>query len=414
MSVLGFFRKHQKMVFIIMVVLMFIFLLTGWGAGSLSSLFAPRPENRPIGTVEGEKMTQGERMTAQVDIELLNQYLGLGNIFRVLAFATSGAEAIPGEAGYVLLQRNPEPVLCWALLLREADQTGVKVTDAAVDEFLSMVLGKDKAGLGEILADMSKSKLTRNDLYRAVRNYLRVAEAFKVRADGVVQSEDQLRTTFLNMARTMTLAIVQFRAADYTGEAPDPQRNDLLAMFNQYKALPPRDPQNGTPFQFGYLQPDKVQLEYIFIPLRRGRAGRDGGRGSDDQVLERAQEREDVLLQAGPHLRPGGHQRSDDRQRPRADQRAVVRPGADYRLRRGRPPDPRHPPRRAGRQPDEPDRRRPDFPDPAPGRGRQPRGPQGGYRTDQPDGQGVQGRSRPNWPRTPASPPRCGTPSRAS
>lgn len=47
MSVLGFFRKHQKMVFIIMVVLMFIFLLTGWGAGSLSSLFAPGPRTGP-------------------------------------------------------------------------------------------------------------------------------------------------------------------------------------------------------------------------------------------------------------------------------------------------------------------------------------------------------------------------------
>src|SRR4030042_247536 len=72
---LGFFRRRQKLVMILMVVLMVAFLIpTG-----IRGLFSPDPSQTPIGEVAGKKIPHYMLLEADMQIRLLRDWLGLGS-----------------------------------------------------------------------------------------------------------------------------------------------------------------------------------------------------------------------------------------------------------------------------------------------------------------------------------------------
>lgn len=260
MSALGFFRKNQKFVFWIMVVLMIAFA-AGSGIERLGSMFYPDADEQEIGLIGGEKVTYGDQRTATQDLLILREQLQLGDLVSVVAFPGR----LAGAKGLLLVQQNPDPALCWALLVREAAGIGVAVGDPQVDAFLGTTLGIDQNTLSLILDRMQREGMTQKDLRRAVRNFLLVTQAFDAAADGVARSEPELRMIYRDTHETMDLAMVSLPAADFLKDVDEPSQVDIDALYTEHRAFVAGAPDNPKPFKFGYRQPDAVQIEYAFV-----------------------------------------------------------------------------------------------------------------------------------------------------
>lgn len=252
---LGFFRRRQKLVLIVMVLLMVAFLIPsmfqGLGRGGSSK--------EVIGRIGDKEITMLTRRAAGADLDLLNTSLKLGRFTRPRR----------GEGAFVAfleVNAGKDSALTWALLLDEAREMGITVNEDQIDVFFA------ESGLTDELYQQEVSNLrqskygyTEKHLRRAVANYLTVMTAFETAIVKTPASLPELRHTFADMEERIQLAMVAFEADDYTADIPDPLVEQIVPWFNKYKTFIPRHPSNKTEFGFGYRRPNRVDVAYLFI-----------------------------------------------------------------------------------------------------------------------------------------------------
>jgi len=68
----GFFRRHQKAVIVIMVLLMVAFLLTSATLSSIMDLFSPS-RNPTVGTLYGQKLSARELQEFRMALDVLDR-----------------------------------------------------------------------------------------------------------------------------------------------------------------------------------------------------------------------------------------------------------------------------------------------------------------------------------------------------
>ncbi len=275
MAAFGFFRKNSKLVFWIMVVLMVIFLIGIGGAQPIIEMFSRRGDGPVVGRTPEAELTLLDIQRADTELDILRQRLGIGRLERVLASdpilqqnlpAEQRIVGLPGEMGLVMVVMQPDPPLTWALLVQEAREMGIQVSDETVDGLLGQI-GLDEQGLGRLIAQGRREGLTAGHIRGAVANYLAVTKAFELAGSPVPPSEPQLKRFYRDVAEDMTLAAVEFRAADLLDQVAEPTPETVQELFNQSRGVYPGQPNNPSPFGFGYAQPARVQLEYVFIPM---------------------------------------------------------------------------------------------------------------------------------------------------
>ncbi len=250
---LGFFRRRQKLVIFLMVLLMVAFLVpTG-----IRGCFERSGINQPIGHVGKHKLTLGMKRAADMDLRLLHDWLGLGQF----------QPPRPGElAFFTFLQLPQDHFLSWVLLLQEAREMGIRVNEGQVSEFLIRSgLDPDGAAYRQLLASLSASGLTDRDLRRAIADYLMVVEAFQASTVQAWPSLPELRETFRNLNERIRLAMVVFPAEDFLKQVQEPSDQQVREAFDKYRSLVPDSPANRTQFGFGYRILDEVDVSYLFV-----------------------------------------------------------------------------------------------------------------------------------------------------
>jgi hypothetical protein len=254
----GFFRRRQKMVIIIMVVLMLSFLLGGYG---VSALFRNDPSGNRIADTRFGSMKLNRWWQAESDMEILRA-LGLGNPYR--------ARQWPLEMAYLNLLNNREERqarYAYALLLMEAEEADVLVTEQDVDEFFQMYLGPDESAYRSLMSSLrdAQANWTEKSVRGAVANWLRIYRNYLAVRVNCPPSETELRVTFRDFAEQISLAVVRVKAEDFLDKIPDPNERDIKKQFETYKAdsalrrVPP------TEMRFGYRQPGKAAVQYLLI-----------------------------------------------------------------------------------------------------------------------------------------------------
>lgn len=254
---LGFFRRRQKLVILVMVLLMVAFLIpTG-----IRGCFEPDRLKVAVGSVGKRKITVRMMRAAERDVRLLRDWLGLGRF----------SPPRPGEAGFVtFLERGHEHFLSWTLLLHEAGEMGIRVTERQVEEFL-IRSGLDPAGgeYQEMLASLADRRMTEENLRQAVANYLLVIEALQTAMVGNRASLPELRHVFRELNERISLAMVTFPAEDFVKDVKDPADQEVRETFQKYRHLVAHHPENRTRFGFGYRVPDRLDVAYLFIDSER-------------------------------------------------------------------------------------------------------------------------------------------------
>lgn len=265
MSALGFFRKNEKAVFWIMVVLMAVFLVGSAGRQVFDRIFSPPDKDFPIGVVNGKDITERQLRMAGLELRTLREVFGLGDPIRLL---TGYPRPVWGEEEFYTVLQSDRSARSWLLLGMEAERMGLQAGDIAVNDFLRNEIGIDPKGLMTWVFRQGYEHLTEKDIREMLNRYLIIAQAFRTQGDGLYISDPKLKRMYRDMAQTVNLRMAPFRAADFLDQVNvETSEKDIQDLFQACRQYPRGSARTPNPFRFGYRVPDRVSLAYVFIDL---------------------------------------------------------------------------------------------------------------------------------------------------
>jgi hypothetical protein len=305
------FRRHQRILLAILVVLM----MASFGTcGVWQDILGSK--GRSQGTIRGERVTETDLHAAALPLAL---ELGL----RMDDLVPAQLAAVPELADLVVAQRlaqsgvSPEGIATglalirdfesfvfsggrradgeseWRFLVlwREAQAAGVQVTQDEVNELLHISPAlNDQRGFNQVAYQMlwEGVGLSQGGAGRALRELAEVAKLISLRRESVSASTAELWTQYAAGGESLR---VRFIGIDALLFAPfvQPTEDELRAFYAEHsKAVP--DPDAG---QVGYMAPERVKVEYAMAPMERIASGVKVG---DDEVAAYYAENKDRYL----------------------------------------------------------------------------------------------------------------------
>jgi hypothetical protein len=250
---LGFFRRNQKMVMIIMVVLMVSFLI---GFQGFQSVFTRSGGSQVIGHTDFDKIRLADQAQAAGDLSILDM---------LLRQKQQGMAAIE-EYNYFHSVPERERPLVYALLLQEAEHYKVRAGDADRDGFLA-ALGATDDQYANLIENLRSQNISESRFREALGRWLTIHKMFTTSLVLTPPSEEELRYLARNLLEKIDLRVLRFPAEkflDKVDKAADP--NAVQAQFERFRGASPGqyDP-NHNPYGFGYIQPQQAEVEYAHI-----------------------------------------------------------------------------------------------------------------------------------------------------
>jgi len=253
-----FFRRRQKLVLIIMVVLMASFGLGSWG---LNQFFGGvEPGEHVLATTSAGELRDGDIWAAESDLNVLRYPLRLGDLQRMRA------AAVPSDIEYLtLVQGNERSDIAYALLQKGA--ADVEVLDPEIDRFFAeagMPVGSEPYRVAVSLFKTHHGAGEKH-LRRIVGRWLKVHKAYEASLVEAPPSEPELRRLFRDLSERIAVEVARVSAEDFVDQVSAPTDEELQAQFEQYQAAIPGRYTPDSPFGFGYLQPDRLAVAYLLI-----------------------------------------------------------------------------------------------------------------------------------------------------
>ncbi len=247
------FRRRQKLMIGLMVALMISFLV---GYTGFEMLFRTDPMKFELGTTEFGDMTQGDLLRASNDLDALRM-IGLTSLPMLMLEDVNAAEQ--------------KAELAYALLVREAEQNDVTVTDADIFGFIGYE--PDTADYEGWLSQIrSRVEITEQSLHGMIRRWLMVQKNFSASLVRTPPSEPRIRELFRDLAEQINLRVVRLDAERYLEEVSEPSAAAIREQFDKYRSQRPGVVRNPRDLGFGYRQPDRVRIQYLLVrrgPVRR-------------------------------------------------------------------------------------------------------------------------------------------------
>ncbi|MBN1942741.1 MAG: hypothetical protein JW849_05535 [Phycisphaerae bacterium] len=251
---LGFFRKRQKMIFVIMVVLMVSFLI---GYQGFSMFFQKNPVKTVIGETPEYDVTLGMLRDARGDLQTL-QWLSRG--FGRHTFQGAAFEAMAFSA-----PRTEDQALLYALLLRQAEEDDFAVTESEVDGLIRQMKNNGLDFDAYAMHMRQNQGIPVKQLRGLLARWLLICKACQADQVVVPPSEAQLVQLFRDVTEKMNLQAVKIPAENFIEEIPDPTEEQVVELFEANRNRPAGAFAGIEAFSFGYLSPAKVKLAYLFI-----------------------------------------------------------------------------------------------------------------------------------------------------
>jgi len=257
---LGFFRRRQKMVIIIMVVLMVSFLV---GFAGFSMLLQPNPNKAELADTRLGPVTRGELLMSSADTDILGALGFCNNLYR--------AQQWPKEIAYIQFTRGAAngPAMPFALLLKEAQASGGIVVTEEVDEFFRALGYADPSTYKSVVSSLRSSRSwTERAIRQAVSNWLRIYKAYTLATvKNCPPSETELQVTYRDVKEEIDLRVVRLKAADFVKDVPNPKPDVIQKQFDTYRPVYPGQSHQPLDMGFGYRQLGRAQAQYL---LARG------------------------------------------------------------------------------------------------------------------------------------------------
>ena len=251
---LGFFRKRQKMIFVIMVVLMVSFLI---GYQGFSMLFQKNPVKTVLGEARDFKITLGTLRESSSDLQTL-QFLGRG-------FGRHTLQGAAFEAMYYNAPTEKDRSLLYTLLLKQAGEDDYAVTEPEVDSLIQQMKTNGLDFDAYALHLRQNQGVPVKELRGVLARWLLICKACQADQIVVPPSREQLVQLFRDAVEKINLQIVTIPAENFTQGVADPTDEQINELFDTYKNRPAGTFAGLDAFSFGYLSPARVKLSYLFI-----------------------------------------------------------------------------------------------------------------------------------------------------
>ena len=251
----SFFRRRQKMVIIIMVLLMISFLVGVQGLKGLLKSGRGGGEDTPIGDSKFGELTFHQRANAYQDIEYL-QRLGVTNLRR-------GGSL---EFVYMVVINGSEAATAFALLGQEATAMGYKVNPGEIDEWFARkgLVGEQLDAFITRLRERSPG-ITAGFVKQVIGRWLLVRKAYQGSKVSVPPSEVETKQLYRDLNEKINLQIAAVSALDMLDQVESPSDQEIVEHFNKYRADDLGSFSQTNSFGFGYIQPDRADVQYLLI-----------------------------------------------------------------------------------------------------------------------------------------------------
>lgn len=254
---LGFFRKRQKMIFVIMVVLMVSFLI---GFQGFEMVFHRNPGRIAIGRTPEFSITLAMHRNARSDLQMLYP-LARG-------FGGHTLEGAAFEALQFSAPRDEDQALLYAILLRQAEENGFFVSESDVDDLIREMKNNGMDFDAYAMHLRQNQGIPVKQIRGVLARWLQVCKA--CRADLVIPppSRAQLMRLFRDATEKMNLQVVTIPAEKFLAGVKEPAEKQIVEWFQANKNRPAGSFAGVEAFSFGYLHPAKVDVSYLFLSER--------------------------------------------------------------------------------------------------------------------------------------------------
>jgi hypothetical protein len=230
-------RKYSKQ---IMVALVLIAMFSFVGGTALTNLLQPKG-NTVFATAFGKDLSYKENNLAQRDI---NVYEKLG---------------VPWQFGGEKMQSYH-----WYLLIQEAENAGLVVSDVEVDKMLDSLA---QSGMDARFFQVLRTRfgLAMPDIRQALKDHLLVQKNTSRVVMAAAPSESELRHFARDTEEKVRVRYVSLDASSFVDKDQPVAEAEAQALFDKYKEVNAGEGAEG----WGYRLPRRVKVEYLIAVLQR-------------------------------------------------------------------------------------------------------------------------------------------------
>jgi hypothetical protein len=292
MNLVKWFRKYNKKVMAVVVIgIMFGFI----GGGSILQQLSKRSTGARAYFAEKKEITDYDLMVARRELEILRMLradallrsqdlhgIFLGELLfsdqraspalinRIKQTIRTNQYRISEKQINDLYRRTVPPPIFWLLLQNEAQNAGIRISNAQVGELLGRVIPQLFEGqtytqlIGAIIR---QQRIPEQQVLTTFAKLLAVLEYSSI----VCSNEDLTTRQIMQVASAeeerINVEFVKFDSAVFAAKQDEPSADKITEHFNKYKAIAPGTVSDENPHGFGYKLPDRVRLEYIAVKL---------------------------------------------------------------------------------------------------------------------------------------------------
>ena len=276
------FRDNQKVLMVVfgaLLMVAFIILppVLQYGFDSQQAI---DDEGAVVVTVGDEELRdeQVQQLRRQYGLVAQVMYAAMGRASALRAVPEPPVPSIPGfryeqpsrmnpQGGLRVERVSPLEAIEYYAWGKKADEMGLVVDDAAVNEFLTQTAGGKLNGydydalLSELLQPQERSIITYDYFFEQVRDVLKAQkmQALMMSPGARVVTPTAAWVAYRNLNRTISADYFPIAAADYMDKVGEPTDAQVKELFDKYKDRP----RNPMANQIGFRPLDKVALAYI-------------------------------------------------------------------------------------------------------------------------------------------------------
>jgi len=304
MSLVKWMRKNNRKIMAFVVIMIMLGFVGGFGLQQYLSRLG-RGKGAVWGYyLDGREIREADIVRANNELKVLRSLLAgemlryRQTLFRTpdfksrllgeLLFADSQSAAMTSEEMYRAMTQGQLDVskaeidaffkkasgrseLYWILLKAEARRAGCVVSVAQARETLGRFIPQITQGRGSsamLLQNViGNYHIPEEQIMRMFADLLGVMLYAEIATNNEAVTTDEIRAVIGRNGEKLTTEFVQFRAADFLEEQPDPNEETMLAQFAAYREYEAGHVTDDNPYGFGYKLPDRVKLEYIILKM---------------------------------------------------------------------------------------------------------------------------------------------------
>lgn len=248
--------------------LMVAFTLPGWFGGRLKN----REDHSRITVYGKEKVYDSEIEDAKLEVQFIGSIPYGIQLPQGMPQMSLGMSLFMGDPGqyqtyqdlYLALrvaQKGMSDLLAapevFALLKREAVHQGIRPSSDRVESILH----------NQIPAELIDEPRKLQDYRQKITAFVLVETLAQQSVGAVKVTKPEIESSLAEQLQTLKIGVVVIDAKEYLSKVDAPTDEQVRAMFAKYGSRPTDDSDYRTnPFNFSYLQGDRVQFEYITLP----------------------------------------------------------------------------------------------------------------------------------------------------